>query len=75
MRLNAFLHVVLRLKSARRGRGPGYGRGTGRHGTGSLDENRRHVRRAAHKFGQVPLSGGAEAPAAHFFLLQFEGLR
>jgi hypothetical protein len=47
-----------------RGRGPGYGRGAG-----SLDEDRRHVRRAAHKFGQVPLSGGPEAPAAHFFLL------
>ena len=54
--------MVMRLKSARRG--PGYGRGTG-----SLDEDRRHVRRVAHKIGQAALSGGAEAPPAHFFLV------
>ena len=55
-------NVIMRLKSARRG--PGYGRGTG-----SLDDDRRLVRRAAHKIGQADLSGGAEAPPAHFFLV------
>ena len=62
MRLNAKKNVIMRLKSARRG--PGYGRGTG-----SLDDDRRLVRRAAHKIGQADLSGGAEAPPAQFFLV------
>jgi hypothetical protein len=68
MRLNVVKNVVVRLKSARRG--PGFGRGTGGEGgVGglSLDVDRRRGRRAAHKFGQPPLSGGAGAPFVSFF--------